>query len=94
MIALYAFKTGDGLFRLHACDQPADALQIAVAPAIELDVGDDAVLHLHIDVAGAGTLGLIGYFHCFLIMSYEPAVSYELQVLHPDGHQSLSASSF
>ena len=66
MVALDAFETGNDIFYLHACHQSAEALQIAVASAIELHVGDNAVLHLHIDVAGAGTLGLVGGFHCYI----------------------------
>lgn len=63
MVALYAFEPGDDVGHLHALYQSAKALQISIASAIELHVGDDAVLHFHIDVAGAYSLGLVGCFH-------------------------------
>ena len=66
MVASDAFEAGDDVLYLHACHQPADALQIAVASAIELHMGDNAIFHFHIDVAGAGTLGLVGSFHCYI----------------------------
>ena len=66
MVAPDTFEACDDIGHLHARHQPAEALQIAVASAIELHVGDNAVLHLHIDVAGAGTLGLVGGFHCYI----------------------------
>ena len=65
MVALDAFETGNDIFYLHACHQSAEALQIAVASAIELHMGDNAVLHFHIDVAGACALGFVGDFHWF-----------------------------
>ena len=61
MVAPDTFEACDDIGHLHARHQPAESLQIAIASAIELHVGDNAVLHLHIDVAGAGTLGLVGY---------------------------------
>lgn len=72
MVAPDAFEACDDIGHLHARHQPAEALQIAVASAIELHVGDNAVLHLHIDVAGAGTLGLVGGFHCYIYMRAPP----------------------
>ena len=63
MVALYAFETGDDVGHLHTLHQSAKALEIAIASTIELHVGDDAVLHFHIDVAGAYSLGLVGCFH-------------------------------
>ena len=65
MIALDAFETSNDILDFHSCYQSADSLQIAVASAIELYVGDDAVLHFHIDMAGAHALGFVGGFHCF-----------------------------
>lgn len=66
MVAPDAFEACDDIGHLHARHQSAKALQIAIASAIELHVGDNAVLHLHIDVAGAGSLGLVGGFHCYI----------------------------
>ena len=59
MVASDAFEAGDDIFYLHACHQPADALQIAIASAIELHMGDNAILHFHINVAGACSLGFV-----------------------------------
>lgn len=63
MVAPDAFEACDDVLHLHAGDESADALQIAVASAIELHVADNAVLHLHVDVARANALGFIGCFH-------------------------------
>ena len=66
MIAPDTFETGNDIFNLHSCYQSAESLQITVAPTIELHVGNDTVLHFHIDVTGAHTLGFIGCFHCYI----------------------------
>ena len=50
----------DDVVNLLAGDQPADALQVAVAAAIERDLLDDAVvINRHIDKLRAGALGFV-----------------------------------
>ena len=53
-----AFDAGDGLIDVHTFHQGADALQVAVAAAHELDALNLVVFHIEIDHLGAGTLGL------------------------------------
>ena len=52
-----AFHPGDGVFSLHALEQAADALQVAVAAADDLDGLDGVVIVQHdVGLLGAGTL--------------------------------------
>ena len=72
MVALNAFKASNDVLHLHTRDKAANALQIAIAPAIELYVGDNAILNLYIDVSGAGALCFIGYFHKYIYRETHP----------------------
>lgn len=59
MVALNAFKASNDVLHLHTRNKATNALQIAITPAIELYVGDNAVLNLYIDMSGAGALCFI-----------------------------------
>ena len=52
-----AFHAGDGVLSLHALEQAADALQVAVAAADDLNGLDGVVIVQHdVGLLGAGTL--------------------------------------
>ena len=61
--ALDALHTGDHILNVHTFHQSADALQIAVAAAQELDIGDLAVLDIEEDLLGANALGFVLVTH-------------------------------
>ena len=62
--AAYAVKLLYHVFGLHACDQAADALCVAVAASIEGQAFDDAVFKFEFYLLAAGALGMVGVFHC------------------------------
>ena len=61
--ALDALQTGDDIVDIHTFHQTADAFQIAVAAAVELDIGQLIVFHIKADHLGAGSLGLKSVLH-------------------------------
>ena len=61
--ALDALHTGDNILNVQTFHQSADALQIAVATADELDVLNLAVLDVEQNAPGAGAFGLVFVLH-------------------------------
>ena len=57
--ALNAVEAADSFFRGHTDKQACNALSITRAAAVELNGGDNAVLELDINFAGAGTAGIV-----------------------------------
>ena len=60
-----ALETFDDLVHGHAGDELGNALQIAVAAAVDGDGLDDAVFHIEIHALGADTAGSIRKLHGF-----------------------------
>jgi hypothetical protein len=72
MVALNAVKASNDVLHLHTRDKAANALQIAITPAIELYVGNNTILDLYIDMSGAGALCFIRYFHKYIYRETHP----------------------
>ena len=62
-VAAYALEACDYVLVLHACNQLAYSLQVAVAATVELYICDYTILARYLNVSRAGAMGCIGY--CF-----------------------------
>ena len=70
MVASDAFEAGDDIFYLHACHQPADALQIAIASAIKDHIVQSVVVRYVEFYSLTTCTACIVYivFHIFMIV--------------------------
>ena len=82
--AVNAFYAGDHIFDLHALYKSADAFQIAIAAADELEVLYNAVLNIKEDPLRTGTLGFVIVLHKYILLS---KIILNLQAVRPQARQ-------
>ena len=80
-----AFHTGDDIVDVHSLYQRADAHQIAIAAAEELNIVNLAVFNFKGNLTGAGALGLVIVLHavipfCIQIFPYYTILFISFQV--------------
>ena len=69
--ALHALDAFDDVLGFLPDDQPRDALQVAVAAAVEADGTDDVIfVEVEVDEAGAGPFAGVNVFHGVLLCVY------------------------
>ena len=75
-VAAYALEACNDILVLHSLYQACDALQVAVAAALEFHICENTVLARYINVSGAGSVG--GVCYCFHFTNiFLPSIMYK-----------------
>lgn len=77
-----AFQTLDHFFRLHAFDETAHPLRIAITASIELHVVNNPVVDFEFNHLAAGALRIISVFHSEIDLAAKVTIIIEVCVFH------------